>query len=559
VRQARPILTLPNWLLINMFLSKFDRLRRFTRPGAPCLAALLLPAIALAQTAPAGPVTDPAAILRRQVDEVKRSAQPSAAPVDPLAAEAAPAPAHSALRFKLATVAFSPSVLLDAASLEQIAKPYLGREVVLADLNDIVAQVNALYRSRNILSGNAVLPPQDIKDGEVRILLVEGKLGSIKVEGNAYLSERYASSFILQAPGQTIQADRLSQSVQRFNATNQSTVSVRLLPGAQPGESDIVLDVTEARRLQGSVFVDNYGAPSISREQVTTTLKRYANLTAGDRVDLFLIGARGNLTGWMGYDLPLDRYGTRLATSVSRNRININEIRPGLALTGHSQSAAMELSHPLYLNVADQLRATLSYTHTDSDSAIGGVAAADSKIERWSTGLTFDHSAQGARVVGVLAPSFVKWRLIDGTRESASYVDLNVSAYLQTSPATYLRGSFSGRHASQDVLVSSELFQVGGPSSVRGYSAGIIGGASGYSGQGELHYQAMQGVDTFVFYNYGRITSAQLGAVSSWGVGANWVPCKICSLDIFAARRINRDVPGSAGVAVYARAGITWN
>jgi hemolysin activation/secretion protein len=544
-----------------MFLSKFPRHRPILLAARPCLALLLFPGLSMAQTtpAPAGPVTDPAAIMRRQIDEVKRSEPPVAAPADPLAPLAPPEAASATVRFKLGAVLFSPSVLLDAGSLEQIARPFVGREVVMADLNDIVGKVNALYRSRNILSANAVLPPQDIKDGEVRILLVEGKLGSIKVEGNAYLSPAYVSRFVTQQPGEVVQADQLSQSIQRFNATNQSSVSLRIMPGAVPGLSDIVLDVAEARRLQGSLFVDNYGPPSISREQVTTTLKRYANLVAGDRVDLFLIGGKGNLTGWMGYDLPLDGNGTRLATSVSRNRINISEIRPGLSLTGHSQSAAMELSHPLYLNVSNQLRATLSYTHTASDSAIGGVPAADSKIERWSTGLSFDHTAERARVLAVLAPSFINWRLLDGTRESASYVDLNVSGYLQTSASTYLRGAVSGRHASLDVLVSSELFQVGGPGSVRGYAAGIIGGASGYSGQGELHYQAMPGVDTFVFYNYGRITSAQLDSVSSWGVGANWLPCKICSVDVFVAHRVNRTVPGGAGVAVNARLGLVWN
>lgn len=43
------------------------------------------------------------------------------------------------------------------------------------------------------------------------------------------------------------------------------------------------------------------------------------------------------------------------------------------------------------------------------------------------------------------------------------------------------------------------------------------------------------------------------------GVGANWAPCKICGVDVAAAYRINRSVPGGTGVAVFARVGVMWN
>ena len=60
----------------------------------------------------------------------------------------------------------------------------VGNEVTI---NDLIGMANAItehYQKNGYISTTAYLPPQKVEDGNVEIVVLEGKYGNIKIEGN---------------------------------------------------------------------------------------------------------------------------------------------------------------------------------------------------------------------------------------------------------------------------------------------------------------------------------------------------------------------------------------
>lgn len=87
-------------------------------------------------------------------------------------------------KFRLRKLEFEPSKFITPAELDEIAKKYIGKNVDIATLLQIVADINAIYTERGIVTGIATLPDQDPKDGTVKIKLTEGRLEKTTIEGN---------------------------------------------------------------------------------------------------------------------------------------------------------------------------------------------------------------------------------------------------------------------------------------------------------------------------------------------------------------------------------------
>ncbi len=122
---------------------------------------------------------------RRQLEQLERREI-----TDPVRREAAPPPpaarpAGEAVRFMVREIRFTESAILPAEKLAELARPYTGRELALAELRDLTTRIDEAYRERRVVTARAVIPPQDVSDGIVDIRLVEGRVGGIAVEGNA--------------------------------------------------------------------------------------------------------------------------------------------------------------------------------------------------------------------------------------------------------------------------------------------------------------------------------------------------------------------------------------
>ena len=471
----------------------------------------------------------------------------------------APAPAAGP-RFPLMAIQVDPSNFISRSEIDPILQPYVGNEVDFADLAAIVGRLNALYREKGQITARAFLPPQRIENGVVHIALIEGKIGAITVEGARTTRESYVRGALPLMPGSIVDANELSRAVLFFNRTNSTQLRVVLNPGAEFGQTDLTLAVQEVPANDFQIFFDNEGAESTGREEGGLFYHHNGLLGRDDRLTVFGLWSNGGLTGNLSYNVPVDMSGDRVQVSYQRDQISIVEgPNRALNITGHGQTGTLGFTHPF---IANQ-----NWIVTGEISGSGGTTATKSPSSVISDSTTY-------RAVANVSLTYIADPVIVSFSPSLSYAhnhdaivskDRDLALFSATAyAAVQLGGGRSlqlnavAQYSSADLLPPDLLFQIGGPSSIRGYAVGAVAGDSGYYADVELHQdlgERLKHMDLFVFSDNGAVYSTQPSyrALNSAGAGFVMHPDPM-TISVTAGFPLRTELPGQKSPAIYARA-----
>jgi len=128
--------------------------------------------------------------------------------------------AEDEVKFLLNEVTIDESTIITADKFNKIKEPYLGKEVSLADLSDIVKKINAIYTAGGYATCKAYLPQQTIENGNVHIGLIEGKTGDVSISGNKHTKDSYIRNRLPLQSGTIQDFNELNEKLARFNGTN---------------------------------------------------------------------------------------------------------------------------------------------------------------------------------------------------------------------------------------------------------------------------------------------------------------------------------------------------
>lgn len=111
------------------------------------------------------------------------------------------------------------------------------------------------------------VPEQDITCGVLQLILVEGRLGNVCVEGNRYFSNERFRKYLNMMLDEPINERDLIRDLNFMNRNPFRRVDVIYAPGTDPGTTDITLFVDDRRPLRIYSGVENSGVPTTSRQR----------------------------------------------------------------------------------------------------------------------------------------------------------------------------------------------------------------------------------------------------------------------------------------------------
>jgi hemolysin activation/secretion protein len=199
-----------------------------------------------------------------------------------------PAPEEPSVNIPVSKIEVTGSTILSQEEIANITKPFEGRTVTLKDLKGVVSSITQIYLSRGYITSRAVLANQTIADGVVKILVIEGSLEKIEVEGIRRLNPAYVRSRIKLGTGTPLRADKLEEQLRLLKTDPLFTnIQATLKAGTQLGKSILTVRVTLANALTGFVGVDNYSPPAVGSERLGGIIS-YRNLTGlGDELSAY--------------------------------------------------------------------------------------------------------------------------------------------------------------------------------------------------------------------------------------------------------------------------------
>lgn len=433
-------------------------------------------------------------------------------------------------KFRLRKVTFDASRFITPAELDEIAKKYVGKDVDIAALLQLVADINAVYAARGIVTGIATLPEQDAKGGIVRIKLTEGRLQKTTIEGNKQTRPGYILDRVKAPEGEVLDVPKLNRDVIWFNRTNDVQIKALLQPGTSFGLTDLQFAVIEPPVDTWQLFVDNQGVENTGRWEGGTFYKRHGLFGVDDRLTFYGVRSDGNLNGNAAYSIPVNPWGGRVGVSYTEGKIRIIQ-GPFVALdvTGRSSQAAVNFSQPVWVTQDWLVLLNAALTEGKTVSRFATVAVTDDHYDRTTAGVSVTKSGNAYSITVSPAVNYIEWKdhVLGNDRTFNTYTGslLATSAAGPENFSTNVLASW--QYTQEKLLPGDQVFSIGGPTTVRGYPSNSASGDSGYYFNAELHYnwsQWLRGFDTYIFTDWGAVYSTFPGVteLASVGVGFSW-------------------------------------
>lgn len=453
-------------------------------PSAPLsvVAALLLAGLlsgAHAQTAPTG-----GELLR----EAEKTAPRPAAPVLPEPARPAPVDESAGAAVLVRSFRIEGARLVDEAELQALLQPWIGTRAGMASLRRAADALAELYRERGYLA-RAWLPEQEIRDGVVRLRIVEGRLSDLRIERTQ--AERAlpdetlrAMMFARQQPGEPVRPDDLQRAVALLDEMPGMHATAVLEPGEREGESRIILAVTGAPLLSGSVQFDNAGARATGEARATLNLSLNAPLARGDQWQF-----SGNLSehsryARLGASMPLGADGLRVGMAVSS--LDYGYTLGAVGYDGDVATTSATASWPVLRRAARNLTLSATAETKRFRNAVAGTPLSDKSVDKaslalqgdrqdaWGGGGVFMGSLQidGGRLdLSGHAADLASDQIDGGPGRDGNFAKLVATlSRLQRLSATQTLTVTATAQAASRNLDSSEKLQLTGPQGVRAYS-----------------------------------------------------------------------------------------
>ncbi|KEO60052.1 ShlB/FhaC/HecB family hemolysin secretion/activation protein [Thioclava indica] len=464
----------------------------------------------------------------------------------------------------LTKVEFTPgSAFLTQADLDAILVDYVGKRVDFSQIQHLVQDVNDLYTRKGIVTASAVLPPQTLDRGLLKVQLVEGKLATVAVNG----AQQVPADFILQrvrlTRGEnTVDVPSAAKDITRFNKVYDAQLRMSLQPGTDFGTTDVALQLIEPQKNQLSFFLDNQGVPSTGKTELGVFYHRYSLLMPDDNFLAYGTHAQGSDSGTLSYDAPITPMGTRLGLTFSRSTINVisGPTQP-LNISGRSGSFGATLSQPLYVSPTWSLFAIGGASYGTSKSFSNATPLVDSTTKEYSLSLNANYNKErlAFSITPQISHALTNDHLAPLKRDITLFTgSFNGSYQLKNGIVLIANGAW--QYTDAKLVPGDLLFQVGGPTTVRGFPSDASSGDSGYFAQFEVHKALdikglAKGLDVYGFIDAGSVYSTFPKSVFfvSGGAGLSYPLTKNAKLEFGVGFPLRQVVANQSPATVYTR------
>ncbi|MYM29219.1 hypothetical protein GTP58_12895 [Duganella sp. CY15W] len=506
--------------------------------GALALVILLTPALVYAQATP-----DAGRLLETNRAPALIQTPKANGPVLPDTRAVKGVQLSGAQRVMVRRFVFDGVSVVPEAALQDLLKPYAGRELSFEELSAATNAVTAYYRQQGYLVAYATLQPQELGQGEVRITVLEGRVGEIKLVPDASVrlkpeqARRYFDA--LTPAGQPLRDTALERALLLTDDFPGVTARAELAPGARQGETELDIGLSEAPLVNGTLGIDNSSNRYTGRVRVQGGLNFNDIAGMGGQASLL-----GSTTGSdfnyarAGYVMPVGSHGTRVGAAYSALRYHLGAEFESLNGFGGAQVAQLLVTHPLLRSgdVNIQLRAGYDNKHYTNDA--NGIRTSDKRVETVPLGISYTRQDQwlgGGFTSASLDVTPGKVDLsanaaslaadVAGTQGHFAHTNYQLNRYQRLGASVTGLVSLSGQLATAN-LESGEKMSLGGPGRVRAYPAGEASGDEGYVLTLESHcdLRALKS-DVSVFFDYGHITlnhAVYPGALTAGGPGNSY-------------------------------------
>lgn len=474
------------------------------------------------------------------------------------------------VKFELTRLVIQGATVFRKKQFFHLYKNFLGKRISLHHVYQIADAITKKYRNAGYILTKAIVPPQEIKGGLVRIDIMEGYIDKIRVrgrlEGPKKLMNAYRKRLLRSRP---LHAKDLERYLLLIDDLPGVFVKSVLTPSKnQSGASDLTL-ILDNKPFNAHAGVDNRGT------KFNGPFQFFAGVTENSLLGFYeSIGIQGVVTSNpeelyyfnLFYEAPVSNEGTTFRLSGA-----FSESQPGSSLEvfeveGKSQAFSFSLNHPFIRSRGENLRGQFGITLRNSKTDILGSLDSEDRLRILKFGVVYDYADRHRGINLISFDISQGLNILDATESGSpnltrsqgksdfTKISGKLQRLQQLAPAWMLLGSLSWQYAFEKLLASEE-FGAGGTSFGRGYDPSEITGDQGLALGLELQrafdvkMKFLRSLQAYAFFDYGSVwnrvqtsTRGKQQELASTGIGARFNLTQHISGYLELAKPLNRVV-----------------
>ena len=455
--------------------------------------------------------------------------------------------------------------------LQKTWQSKLGKQTSVKELYEIADAITAKYRNDGWILSQAVIEPQDITSGVLKIKVIEGFADKVLVEGDVlgYKSffDKYSSELQAQKPLNNASLEKYSMFASELPGI--SAKAVIRPSNITQGASDVVF-VVERKTIDGSIGYDNRGTKTSGPNQLNTSFSVGAPFGLPDK-----IGISWSMIPRYPHELNYislsDEHifsadGLKLTTTFGRSYSHSGGNLEQFDLKSKSNTINTQLTEPLLKSRAKNWSIWGGFNWQNSDSTMLGDPNQRDRSRKIRFGSQYDFSDESGSTTMFNGEYHRGLRVLNSTQNGDTLVsradgngdyDKITLDVTRSQPLPYSLMLTAGISAqiSDKALFSGEEFGYGGANYGKAYDSSEITGDNGISGKIELSYQSgiqiptVQNISPYIFYDiaqiYDRANDKSSAASAGFGIRINFLE-KMSGLLEWAkplTREVNANIP----------------
>jgi len=374
-----------------------------------------------------------------------------------------------------------------------IIVPYEDETLSLAQMQEVAAELQQRYHALGYATTRVVVRPQQIKDGVLRLRVLEGRVGRVFVEGSRHFSPERNYLPYTPAEGELLNLNSLRTGLRFLNSNPDINATAVLQRGREAGTTDIKLVAKEHDPFHLSLKYDNAGTPNtpLSRTYVTA---QYDNLFDLSQILSFQYGtapANPNKVQQyaLSYYVPFAPLGGPPGHSITfyggRSKSDSDVILDLFSVSGQGTVYGVNYTLPLpdLWSWRQQLSLGLEYQRIESNPGFGLANVAHTLPLQAGWGASKRHNNGVTSLsASVRYQKDGLFRDFDAQHYAASRQGADTDFLLCTLGAQRTQNIHAGWTASvaaeaqltDDRLLPSQQYGLGGYDSVRGYRRRVL-------------------------------------------------------------------------------------
>lgn len=405
------------------------------------------------------------------------------------------------VKFQVQSFSIKGNEVFTSEELLAYTTELVNKDITLSDVREAARKIKQHYRDKGFIAAYVFIPKGALKDGDLELTIVEGKIGEVRVEGNKHFSDEVLTNYINYMklmPGDTAMFQNVRNYLSQLNDHRDISAKATFQPGANSETTDLIVNVQDKNPFHVSMDYNNFGTDLSGQDRFGTTISHTNLLGNMDEIMFRTQLSEATEAYAIDYNTPIGLEDWRAGFAYSRGDVNLTGDFKALNAESNANTYSIYAVKPLSYEADLKSKMRFGFDHKSSQSQLLGIQTGRDELRilnflidleqtdaygktYWPNSFHYGIDAFGAsnkndeslNRAHTGAPFFIYRSQLDRFLYMPNDMLLQLHSAWQLSP---------------DKLPSAEQFQLGGINTVRGYPQGEYLGDYGVVASGELSF-----------------------------------------------------------------------